>query len=142
MDFIKADESSSYFNRANPYVVPFNGSVVDLRTLEVRVRTREDMFTFTIERELKTIRLAARAVQGLGIERPRVAVAGVNPHAGENGLFGDEEAEIIAPAVAKAQIEGIDASGPWPGDAVFRQAREGRFDIVIAQLKLLGAGKA
>jgi 4-hydroxythreonine-4-phosphate dehydrogenase len=107
----------------------------ELRVILVTIHLalRDAIESLTIERELKTIRLAARAVAGLGIERPRVAVAGVNPHAGEGGLFGDEEARIIAPAVARAQREGIDASGPWPGDAVFRQAREGRFDIVVAQ---------
>ena len=69
----------------------------------------------------------------LGIERPRIAVAGLNPHAGEAGLFGDEEIRIIRPAIAAARAEGIDASGPWPGDTVFMQARNGRFDIVVAQ---------
>ena len=64
---------------------------------------------------------------------PRVAVAGLNPHAGEGGLFGDEEARIILPAIEAARREGIDASGPWPGDTVFMQARQGRFDVVVAQ---------
>jgi 4-hydroxythreonine-4-phosphate dehydrogenase len=107
----------------------------ELRVILVTIHLalREAIESLTIERELNTIRLAARAVQSLGIERPRVAVAGLNPHAGENGLFGHEDADIIAPAVIEAQSEGIDASGPWPGDAVFRQAREGRFDIVVAQ---------
>ncbi len=107
----------------------------ELRVILVTIHMalRDAIESLTPERELKTIRLAARAVAGLGIERPRVAVAGLNPHAGENGLFGHEEIEIIAPAVAEARAEGIDASGPWPGDAVFRQAREGRFDIVVAQ---------
>ena len=65
--------------------------------------------------------------------RPRVAVAGLNPHAGEGGLFGREEIEIIAPAIETARAEQIDASGPWPGDTVFMQARRGRFDVVVAQ---------
>jgi len=60
-------------------------------------------------------------------------VAGLNPHAGEGGLFGQEEIEIIAPAIKAAQAEGIKASGPWPGDTVFMQARKGHFDIVVAQ---------
>jgi 4-hydroxythreonine-4-phosphate dehydrogenase len=107
----------------------------ELRVILVTIHLalRDAIESLTVARELKTIRLAHRAVQGLGIERPRVAVAGVNPHAGEDGLFGTEEAEIVAPAVAQARQEGIDVSGPWPGDAVFRQAREGRFDIVVAQ---------
>jgi 4-hydroxythreonine-4-phosphate dehydrogenase len=107
----------------------------ELRVILVTIHLalREAIESLTIERELRTIRLAARAVKSFGIKHPRVAVAGLNPHAGEDGLFGHEDFEIIAPAVAEAQSEGIDASGPWPGDAVFRQAREGRFDIVVAQ---------
>ncbi|KXV16430.1 4-hydroxythreonine-4-phosphate dehydrogenase [Acetobacter malorum] len=83
--------------------------------------------------QMAAIRLAHAGARALGIERPRVAVAGLNPHAGEGGLFGHEEARIIAPAIAQAQSEGIDASGPWPGDTVFMQARERRFDVVVAQ---------
>lgn len=102
-----------------------------LVTLHVALRDAID--GLSVEMELKTIRLADRAVRQLGIEAPRVAVAGLNPHAGENGLFGQEDVEIVAPAIAKARAEGIDASGPWPGDTVFMQARQGRFDIVVAQ---------
>ena len=83
--------------------------------------------------ELKTIRLAMRGARQLGIAAPRVAVAGLNPHAGEGGLFGQEEIRAIAPAIARARAEGIDASGPWPGDTVFLRARQGDFDIVVAQ---------
>ena len=83
--------------------------------------------------QMDAIRLAHRGAQALGIASPRVAVAGLNPHAGEGGLFGDEEIRIIRPAIEAARAEGIDASGPWPGDTVFMQARTGRFDIVVAQ---------
>lgn len=85
------------------------------------------------ETELDTIRLAHRACLQAGIEQPRVAVAGLNPHAGEDGRFGQEEIQIIAPAIKQAQAEGIDASGPWPGDTIFMRARLGEFDIVVAQ---------
>ncbi len=83
--------------------------------------------------QMSAIRLADEGCRALGIERPRVAVAGLNPHAGEGGLFGREEIEIISPAIEAARAEGIDASGPWPGDTVFMQARKGRFDVVVAQ---------
>ncbi|MBP2238334.1 4-hydroxythreonine-4-phosphate dehydrogenase [Sinorhizobium kostiense] len=83
--------------------------------------------------QMSAIRLAHQGGCALGIARPRIAVAGLNPHAGEGGLFGDEEIRIIAPAIAAARAEGIDASGPWPGDTVFMQARNGRFDVVVAQ---------
>jgi 4-hydroxythreonine-4-phosphate dehydrogenase len=85
------------------------------------------------ERELAVIRLAHESLKKLGVESPRVAVAGLNPHAGENGLFGTEDAEQIAPAVAAAVEEGIDATGPHPPDTVMMRARTGAFDIVVVQ---------
>ncbi|TAL86495.1 MAG: 4-hydroxythreonine-4-phosphate dehydrogenase PdxA [Candidimonas sp.] len=87
----------------------------------------------TLDSEINTIRLAQRACQQAGINAPRIAVAGLNPHAGEDGRFGQEEIAIIAPAIKQAQSEGINASGPWPGDTIFMRARRGEFDIVVAQ---------
>jgi 4-hydroxythreonine-4-phosphate dehydrogenase len=106
-----------------------------LRTILVTVHCSmlNAIARLSIESELRIIRLAHRAMRDLGIERPRVAVAGLNPHAGEGGLFGREDIDIIGPAIRAAKGEGIDASGPWPGDTVFMNARRGRFDIVVAQ---------
>jgi len=87
----------------------------------------------TAQTELATIRLAHGACLQAGIAAPRVAVAGLNPHAGENGRFGREETDVIEPAIAQARSEGIDASGPWPGDTIFMRARQGEFDVVVAQ---------
>ncbi|HEY9280922.1 MAG TPA: 4-hydroxythreonine-4-phosphate dehydrogenase PdxA [Eoetvoesiella sp.] len=87
----------------------------------------------TYDAELNTIRLAHQACLLAGRPKPRVAVAGLNPHAGESGRFGQEEISIIGPAIEQAKAEGIDASGPWPGDTVFMRARQGEFDIVVAQ---------
>jgi len=89
--------------------------------------------TLTQELELRTIELANQACLGMGIKHPRIAVAGLNPHAGENGKFGREDIDIIAPAIELAQQRGIDASGPWPGDTIFMRTRRGEFDIVVAQ---------
>jgi len=99
----------------------------------VHVSLRQAIELLSVEAELRTIRLAWAAAQGLGVDNPRVAVAGLNPHAGEGGMFGAEESDVIAPAIARARQEGINATGPWPGDTVFMQARKGRFDIVVAQ---------
>ena len=85
------------------------------------------------ERELAVIRLAHDSMRKLGVEKPKVAVAGLNPHAGENGLFGTEDLERIAPAVKRAREEGIEASGPWPPDTVLMRARRGEFDVVVVQ---------
>jgi 4-hydroxythreonine-4-phosphate dehydrogenase len=87
----------------------------------------------TVQAELQAIGLAHEGCMALGIEHPRIAVAGLNPHAGEAGKFGDEEARIIEPAIEAAKAQGIDVSGPWPGDTVFGQARQGAFDVVVAQ---------
>lgn len=87
----------------------------------------------TFERVLRTIEFAQLACQQAGIQQPRIAVAGLNPHAGEDGQFGDEEITVITPAIEAAQQQGIHASGPWPGDTVFMQARQGHYDIVVAQ---------
>ena len=87
----------------------------------------------TIERELATIRIANAHLKLLGIARPRIAVAGLNPHSGENGLFGNDEIERIVPAIKLARDEGIDAVGPIPGDTVFYRATRGEFDLVVAQ---------
>ncbi|MHB1132248.1 MAG: 4-hydroxythreonine-4-phosphate dehydrogenase PdxA [Chloroflexota bacterium] len=84
-------------------------------------------------RVLATIRLAYNACRELGVENPRIAVAGINPHAGEDRLFGDEDLDEILPAIEDARKEGIDASGPWPPDTVFWRALKGRFDGVVAQ---------
>ena len=107
----------------------------ELRVLLVTIHLslKDAIASLSIEKELIAMRLADRAARQLGVTKPRVAVAGVNPHAGENGLFGREDLDIVKPAIAQAQAEGIDASGPWPGDTVFMQARQGKFDIVVAQ---------
>lgn len=107
----------------------------DIRTVlvTIHVSLREAIAQADHQAQMRAIRLAYRACLDLGIRAPRVAVAGLNPHAGEGGLFGREEIEIIAPAVEAARREGIDASGPWPGDTVFMAARRGAFDIVVAQ---------
>jgi len=86
----------------------------------------------TRARVLETIRMTATGGRRLGFETPRIGVAGLNPHAGEGGLFGDEELREIAPAVADAQAEGIDVSGPWPADTLFWRAANGEFDFVVA----------
>lgn len=107
----------------------------DIRTVLVTIHCSlaEAIRRGDFDAQMNAIRLAQAGARALGIANPRVAVAGLNPHAGEGGLFGDEEIRIIRPAIDAARKEGIDASGPWPGDTVFMQARNGRFDIVVAQ---------
>lgn len=80
---------------------------------------------------LKTIRLAEKGAGMLGIKNPRLAVAGLNPHAGESGIIGSEETAVITPAIKKAYDEGINVSGPYPPDVVFNKACNGDFDMVV-----------
>jgi len=107
----------------------------DIRTVLVTIHMslRQAIEQADFEAQMCAMRLAHLGGKALGFAAPRVAVAGLNPHAGEGGLFGDEEIRIIAPAIAAARAEGIDASGPYPGDTVYMQARQGRFDVVVAQ---------
>ncbi len=111
----------------------------ELRTVLVTIHQslRSAIDAVTHDAVLETIRIAHRSAARWGQARPRIAVAGLNPHAGEGGLFGREEIEIIAPAVAAARAEGIDASGPFAPDTVFMRARNapghpGEFDVVVA----------
>ncbi len=107
----------------------------DIRTVlvTIHVSLRHAIEQADFNAQLAAIRLACEGCKALGIANPRIAVAGLNPHAGEGGLFGDEEIRIIRPAIAAACAEGIDASGPYAGDTVYMHARQGRFDIVVAQ---------
>jgi 4-phospho-D-threonate 3-dehydrogenase / 4-phospho-D-erythronate 3-dehydrogenase len=106
--------------------------------------------TLTIGRVFDPIDLGNIACKQLGIEKPRIAVTGLNPHAGENGQFGDEEKRLIEPAIRVAQESGIDATGPFPGDTIFIRAAAGDYDLVVAMyhdqglipVKLLGWDKA
>jgi 4-hydroxythreonine-4-phosphate dehydrogenase len=107
----------------------------ELKVIHVstHVSLREAIERVRPDRELAVIRLAHASLRKLGVDSPRVAVAGLNPHAGENGLFGTEDAERIRPAVEAAIEEGIDTSGPWAPDTVLMRARRGEFDVVVVQ---------
>jgi 4-hydroxythreonine-4-phosphate dehydrogenase len=105
-----------------------------LRVVHVttHIGIRQMLDRVTTERVLTTVRLAHRALREMGIDSPSVGVAGLNPHAGEGGLFGDEEVKVIIPAIEMARAEGINATGPWPADTLFGRAVAGDFDVAIA----------
>ena len=111
----------------------------ELRTVLVTIHMslRRALDAITFDAVLETIRIAHRSAARWGMPAPRIAVAGLNPHAGEGGLFGDEEVRVIAPAISAARADGIDARGPFAPDTVFMRARNvtghpGEFDIVVA----------
>jgi 4-hydroxythreonine-4-phosphate dehydrogenase len=104
---------------------------VALATIHVALRLALELLSPAVIE--KTIRITdAFFRKYMGTVPPRIAVAGLNPHAGEGGLFGDEETTMIAPAVAACRRDGIDATGPWPPDTVFYRAWRGEFDVVVA----------
>jgi 4-hydroxythreonine-4-phosphate dehydrogenase len=106
----------------------------------IHVSLRQAIESLDVAGVLSTLRITDAALKRWGIARPRLAVAGLNPHAGEGGLFGDEEVRVIAPAIAQAVAEGIDALGPFAPDTVFMRARHappkhpGEFDAVISMV--------
>ena len=93
---------------------------------------RSALETITTARVLDHLRLLDESLRRFGFARPHLALAGLNPHAGEGGVLGSEDGELLAPAVAAARAAGIDASGPHPPDTVFLQASRGQFDGVLA----------
>lgn len=110
------------------------------------IALRKFLDTLNAGRVETVIQMADTFLRRVGYENPRIAVAGVNPHAGENGLFGDEEIRIVGPSVEKMKAKGINVAGPCPPDTVFLQTYEGMYDMVVAMyhdqghipLKLMG----
>ncbi len=101
--------------------------------VSTHVSLKEAIQRATTERVLATIRAGDAHLKRIGYATPRIAVAGINPHCGENGLFGTEDDDQIAPAVAAARAEGIDVHGPISADTVFHRAYTGAFDLIVAQ---------
>lgn len=103
---------------------------VVLATVHVALRDVSALLTTPLLVSL--VELTHRSLPQFGYPHPRIAVAGLNPHAGEHGLMGDEDDAVIAPAVAQCRANGIDVVGPVPGDTVFLRAVRGAFDVVVA----------
>ena len=118
-------------NTPNPLMM-LAGKKLKVVLATIHVAYRDVPGLLSIESLVEKAALANREMVRLfGLEKPRLAVAALNPHAGEEGIFGDEEIRIIRPAVARMKEMGIDASGPWPGDTVFWRAVSGEFDLVL-----------
>ncbi len=136
--------------KTKEYGMMFVGGGLRLILTTIHVALKDVHRHVTQENVLKTLRLAHQATKFLGINKPRIGVAALNPHAGEGGLFGSEEWDAIMPAVIEARGEGIDASDPIPADTLFYKARNNHFDILVAMyhdqglapLKMVAFGNA
>jgi 4-hydroxythreonine-4-phosphate dehydrogenase len=102
---------------------------VILATIHTSLRSVPDMIKK--ERVLKTILMAKKTCDLMGFDNPRIAVAGLNPHSGEAGIFGREELDEISPAIEEAKSMGIPVTGPYPPDALFHKVYKGEFEIVV-----------
>ena len=117
----------------SPFVaMMFESPALRVVLATVHVALRDVPALITRDRIERTVRLTAAELPRFGIERPRVAVAGLNPHAGEHGLMGTEEDEAIVPALGACRDDGLDVAGPLPPDTVFSRAARGEFDAVVA----------
>jgi 4-hydroxythreonine-4-phosphate dehydrogenase len=110
----------------------FVGPSLRVILVTIHIPLAEVPIRITTAKVHSAIELGHRACRQLGVRWPRIAVAGLNPHAGEHGLFGTEDQRIIAPAVEQARREGMDVTGPIPGDVVFLKAARGHYDLCVA----------
>jgi 4-hydroxythreonine-4-phosphate dehydrogenase len=140
----------AHLTGARDVAMMFYSDVIRVVLATVHIPLAEVPRALTMDSVAATIALTARELPRFGIRSPRIAVAGVNPHAGEHGLFGSEESRVLEPAIAVCRERGIDVQGPFPGDTIFVRAARGEFDVVVAcyhdqgliPVKLLAFGRA
>ena len=119
--------------RCEDYVMMLAGEKLRVALVTIHCSLREVPLLLSKEKVYKTISVTSRALQqDFGMKSPRIAVAALNPHAGEEGLFGKEEEEVIRPAIQKAKADGHQVEGPFPADSLFFRAAGGEFDAVVA----------
>jgi 4-hydroxythreonine-4-phosphate dehydrogenase len=119
------------FTKTKDYAMMFIGEPLRIILVTIHTALKDVPESITQQKIVKTIRFAKKACDMLKIKNPRITVAGLNPHAGEAGRFGDEEMKNIIPAIQKARKEGISVSGPFPPDTIFYKAYKGETDIVV-----------
>jgi len=120
------------YTKTKNYGMLLSGGGLNVIHVTTHVSMREACDLISKERVQRTIHLADRALKLMGRDKRRIAVAGLNAHSSENGLFGHEEADAIIPAIEASRAEGLDVTGPVPPDTVFVKALGGQFDVVVA----------
>ncbi len=134
IDFPGHTEMLAHYSNTRRYAMMLCGSSLRVILVTIHEALRDVPASLTVEKVLNTIEICHHAlVKEFGIPSPRIAVAALNPHAGEGGLFGDEEERIIGPAVRRAVERGWDVAGPIPPDTVFYRAAQGEFHAVVCQ---------
>jgi len=139
-------ELLAYLTKSQDYAMVLYTDKLKVIHITTHIALRKFLDTLNGDRIKTVISVADTFLKRVGYNNPRIAVAGVNPHAGENGLFGDEEIRIVSPAIEAMKAQGINVVGPCPPDTVFMQCHEGMYDMVVAMyhdqghipLKLLG----
>ena len=132
IDFPGHTEMLAALTKTEEFAMSFFAGKLRVVLLSTHISLREAINRIEKDALVRLIHLAHREMQRIGIERPRIAVAGLNPHAGESRMFGSEEAETINPAVEESRKAGINASGAYSADTVFWRAGRGDFDAVVA----------
>jgi 4-hydroxythreonine-4-phosphate dehydrogenase len=128
-----AELASKKANKVTPVRMMLANDELRTVLLSIHVSLRQALDLVTSDNLLETLNITHKSLNAQGILAPRIAVAGLNPHAGETGLFGREEIELIAPAITQARAQGIDANGPFAPDTIYMRARGFKeFDVVIA----------
>ncbi len=139
-------EMLAHLTQTKDYAMVLYTDKLKVIHISTHVALRKFLDTLNQPRVETVVGIADSFLRRVGFSNPRIAVAGVNPHAGENGLFGDEEIRIVGPAVEAMKAQGLNVTGPCPPDTVFMQCHDGLFDMVVAMyhdqghipLKLLG----
>ena len=131
-DYAGHTEIFADYTKTKNYGMLLSGGGLNVIHCTTHVSMRNACDLITKERVLNTIHLAEKALRLMGREKRRIAVAGLNAHCSENGLFGNEEAQAIIPAIQAAKADGLDVTGPVPPDTVFVKALGGQFDVVVA----------
>ncbi len=124
-------EMLAEFSRTKQYAMMLVGGPLRVILVTIHTALKNVPEMITAKKILGVIRLAKKACDMLNIRNPKIAVAGLNPHAGEAGIFGEEEITQIVPAIRQANREGIPVSGPYPPDTIFHKAYQGEIDIVV-----------
>jgi 4-hydroxythreonine-4-phosphate dehydrogenase len=130
--FVGQTELLAHLSRTKRFAMMLAGGPLRVALVTTHAPLRDIPKLICTRKIVEVVELSDEICRRLGIRRPRIAVAGLNPHAGEGGLFGDEEQRVIAPAVKRAARQGIAVSGPHSADTLFYRAAHGQFDAVVA----------